>query len=432
MARTLWQAPTWDRLCAYCGARLLRGEEISFCCQKGRKVVPALPALPQNISSIAAEQPGQISNLSRRINNLFCFTAIGATSGFQHWQTFQGSVAITGRMYHRVLDVSTPNHSMHWFLYDERERETAGLQWSVNSDWTRAVKEDLDTFNPYVHHLRRFHEHPSEATTRLELSDVSTGGDFAAIMHANNSTQVRPRSILIWRNSESEPTFVPIFSRHYEPLQYPLLFPHGTLGWGLSSNPDNPDHLIRSTELTQREWYKGRLLTDDRFLTFGRLTSEYLCDMYSRIEEERLQFIRRGRLSHILEQDPDADTSTVDIKLPTSFLGSRSWASEETADSLAIARAFGRPSFFITMTFNADWPELRSRLKPGQSAFDVPVLVARVFKQRLKRLLDLIRHKFGHLIYMIKVIEFQKRGYPHAHIVCKVSAPSPKYCNSIS
>lgn len=31
-------------------------------------------------------------------------------------------------------------------------------------------------------------------------------------------------------------TFFSIYSGLYEPLQYPLLFPHGSPGWGLSDN----------------------------------------------------------------------------------------------------------------------------------------------------------------------------------------------------
>ena len=74
--------------------------------------------------------------------------------------------------------------------------------------------------------------------------------------------------------------------------------------------------------------------------------------MYSRIEEERLQFIRRGRIHEAHEEDPDIDDDTIDIRLPVSFLGSKEWSSSETADALALAREFGPPSFFITMTLS--------------------------------------------------------------------------------
>ena len=57
-------------------------------------------------------------------------------------------------------------------------------------------------------------------------------------------------------------------------------------------------------------------------------------------------------------------------------------------------------------------------------ASDVPVIVAQAFKNRLRRLLHILRTRFGLIIYLIKVIEFQKRGLPHAHIIIKVHSIS--------
>jgi hypothetical protein len=89
--------------------------------------------------------------------------------------------------------------------------------------------------------------------------------------------------------------------------------------------------------------------------------------MYSRVEEERLGFVRRG-LSNAQNntEDKDNDNNTFDLELPASFLGSRKWASEQMADSLALACTYGKPSLFITMTCNPKWPEIQARLKPGQ------------------------------------------------------------------
>ncbi|KIJ28404.1 hypothetical protein M422DRAFT_97316, partial [Sphaerobolus stellatus SS14] len=71
--------------------------------------------------------------------------------------------------------------------------------------------------------------------------------------------------------------------------------------------------------------------------------------------------------------------------LPASFIGSRRWSSENTADGLALARVEGAPSFFITVTCNPDWPEIKVRLAPGQKASDIPIIIVRVFKQRLQK-----------------------------------------------
>jgi hypothetical protein len=416
-----WQPPQWINHCTYCSAQLLTGEKNGFCCTNGKKITPILPPLPPRLFLISQDR--NMSSSSRRLNSLFSFTAIGASKGFQSFQTGLWNVAITGRTYHRLFDITDTQHCLRWYLYDETERMDEGRHRKIPSPWIQAVQDDLNETNPYVHSLRRFsstwNDNPL-ATTALELSDATATGDFAAIMHANNTVNVHPRSILIWHNSVNAPSFIPIFSRHYEPLQYPLFFPQGTLGWGLSSDDD---HALRNNlpfKITQREWYKNHLLTDDRFLLFGRLTSEYLCDMYSRMEEERLRFIHKGRLHEALANDPLMDEDDIDIRLPVSFLGSREWASSETADALALAREYGSPSLFITMTCNREWPEILSRLRLGQTAYDIPVIVVRAFKRRLQRLLDILKTKFGHMLYIVHVIEFQKRGFPHAHIVVKV------------
>jgi Helitron helicase-like domain at N-terminus len=432
MNHSRWRPPQWCNHCSYCGALLLNAESNGFCCSKGKKITPRLPPLPQRLLSISKDR--NLSPYSRRLNSLFSFTAIGSSKGFQSFQTGVWNVAITGRTYHRIFDISNTEHCLHWYLYDEQDRNLEAIDRKIPLSWINAISHDLDDYNPYVHHLRHFSttwQHNPTAISALELFDASPSGDFAAVMHANDCVDVQPRSIVIWHNSENDPSFIPIFSRHYEPLQYPVLFPHGTLGWGLTSL-DN-DQLSNNLNFTQREWYKNQLLCDDRFLLFGRLTSEYLCDMYSRIEEERLLFIRKGRLHQAHEVNPDVEDEHIDIHLPISFLGSREWSSSETADSLALAREFGPPTFFITMTCNSDWPEIVNRLQPGETAYNIPIIVARAFKQRLHRLLNILNTKFGTLLYVIHIIEFQKRGFPHAHIVVKVIFFTPfKFCVTLS
>lgn len=163
--------------------------------------------------------------------------------------------------------------------------------------------------------------------------------------------------------------------------------------------------------------------------------------MYSRVEEQRLNYLRNGRKFQLSESTNEANNRELAINstigssasmdtgnfhgnfetmLPASFLGSRAWSSNQVADSLALARQFGKPSFFITMTTNPYWLEITSRLLPGQSAADNPVIVCRVFHKKVQKLVDYLRSNFGTILYMVRVIEFQKRGLPHMHMIIKV------------
>ena len=88
-------------------------------------------------------------------------------------------------------------------------------------------------------------------------------------------------------------------------------------------------------------------------------------------------------------------------------------------DAMSIVKRSGKPDFFITMTANPAWPEITKHLPPGDSAQDHPDLVARVFRIKLKKLLDLLLkdHVLGKVVAWTYVIEFQKRGLPHVHLL---------------
>ncbi|PKK65715.1 hypothetical protein RhiirC2_643291, partial [Rhizophagus irregularis] len=79
------------------------------------------------------------------------------------------------------------------------------------------------------------------------------------------------------------------------------------------------------------------------------------------------------------------------------------------------------------VTCNPNWPEITDELLPNQQASDRPDLVTRVFKLKLKSIThDLfIKGVLGKVIAHVHVIEFQKRGLPHAHILM-ILAPEDK------
>ena len=88
-------------------------------------------------------------------------------------------------------------------------------------------------------------------------------------------------------------------------------------------------------------------------------------------------------------------------------------------DAMAIVRKYGEPDLFITFTCNPRWKEIEEQLFPGQTPSDRPDLIARVFKFKLNELIDDIikKHIFGRTVAHIFVIEFQKRGLSHSHML---------------
>ena len=101
---------------------------------------------------------------------------------------------------------------------------------------------------------------------------------------------------------------------------------------------------------------------------------------------------------------------------------------------MAIVGSTSNPDVFVTFTCNPEWPEIQQELLPGQTSQDRPDLVSRVFKLKLDALMDDLfnKHVLGKVIARMHVIEFQKRGLPHAHILLILDISSkPKTIDDI-
>jgi hypothetical protein len=104
--------------------------------------------------------------------------------------------------------------------------------------------------------------------------------------------------------------------------------------------------------------------------------------------------------------------------LPSLFQGSERTMGQLYQDAMARVRKFGKPDLFVTFTCNPKWKEITDTFLPRQYAKHHPELVTRVFNLKLDALLkDIKNGVLGNVIVKIWVIEFQKRGLPHAHIL---------------
>ena len=90
---------------------------------------------------------------------------------------------------------------------------------------------------------------------------------------------------------------------------------------------------------------------------------------------------------------------------------------------MAVVRVNGKPDAFVTFTCNPKWTEITENLRPGELPWMRPDLLNRVFKMKLDSLLKDLRESkdvpgyLGEVVAYLHVIEFQKRGLPHAHIL---------------
>lgn len=160
-----------------------------------------------------------------------------------------------------------------------------------------------------------------------------------------------------------------------------------------------------------------------------RLTCEYLVDAYSRCEEERLEYIRRYRTD---PEETDENPDYLDHRaLPSSFYGSKAWSAERCADCHALAKEFGIGSFFITMTANPEWPEIRAQLEPWEQPMNCPGIVSRVFRLKLRQLMNRLKQTFpvSHLIHRAPYKTNLKKDSPLCNSSNRVSETRTTSCS---
>ena len=222
--------------------------------------------------------------------------------------------------------------------------------------------------------------------------------------------------------------------RLYDPLQYSLLFPRGEDGYYLKIWQVDPK--TRQEDIEKRiiplQFYSYRAMCrENEFNTLhlaGKLSQQFFVDMYAKIESERLSFLRYNQktlrvddyihLRQALQNDKNPDAIGQLIVLPSTFVGSPRYMHERLQDAMTYVKYYGRPDLFITMTCNPNWPEISQELLPNQKPQDRHDLIARVFHQKVKNLMKLIRQKiFGSSLCHAHTIEWQKRGLPHVHLL---------------
>ncbi len=165
--------------------------------------------------------------------------------------------------------------------------------------------------------------------------------------------------------------------------------------------------------------------------TYGkRLYQEWVVDQYSKVEGQQLRWVRLKQTTlranqykgmvDAMQQDGANNTNFGRmVVLPATFVGSPRHMNQLYQDSMALVRKFGKPNLFITMTCNPNWPEILHELRLGEEASSHPDLTSRVFNMKLNALLkDLLQNGVsGTTVADIHVVEWQKRGLSHGHIL---------------
>jgi hypothetical protein len=217
-------------------------------------------------------------------------------------------------------------------------------------------------------------------------------------------------------------------------MVYPLFFPLGDQGWYCGMEHTAERRTAHKHNVSVLQFYSFRLAVRQTFSPLfhgGKLFQQYVVDAYLRAEAARLDYIRinqtslrremyQGLIDHVNSQaeELNLEPGTIVI-LPSSFKGSPRGMQQNFQDAMAMVAKFGKPDLFLTFTCNPRCKDITDSLPKGHRPEHRPDIVARVFQLQLKELMkDLTqRNILGMVAAYIYVIEFQKRGLPHVHLL---------------
>ena len=441
------------KVCSYCDALKWSEEAPGMCCSNGKVKLPSLQPPPEPLESLMSGTTTvskQFLENMRKYNSCFQMTSFGATSEISE-PGFMPTFKVQGQVYHRVGSLLPPANEepkflQIYFMGDSRQEANQrcnnipGTQIDIVMD----LQQLLHEHNPYVRIFKSALEKMLSDDYRVVINADKKPvwgharqfnkpvTDEVAVVIVGNEYERRD-IVLEKRNNQLQR--VVETHRAYDALQYPLIFWEGDDGYNfliMQTDPTTGMPVDRK-KVSAMDFYAYRIMARNRatnhILRCRQLFHQFIVDMYAKIESERLCFLRFNQkklraddyvhLKDAIANDGNADNVGKLVILPSTFTGSPRHMHEYTQDAMTYVRNYGRPDLFVTFTCNPKWQEVQEELFNGQTHSDRHDLLARVFKQKLIKLMNIVTksHVFGPTRCWMYSVEWQKRGLPHAHIL---------------
>ena len=472
-----------DVKCMHCNAKHFaaervcnRGNSFSDCCSHGSVKLERHPEFPTELKSLFQNTHSNSSNFFahiRNYNSLMSFASFNANLfNFPSNRPAPYCFKIQGQIYYQMNtalyhnDNEKPSFGQLYIIdpeesVDVRFSENRHLDYTIINSLEKTIRENnvfAKSYEMMKQEIQLQKEYASsnnenEPEMRL-LFTLKPGMDqrrynfqrtneVAAVFTMTADGDI-PASYVTIRNTNTKKLqTISCMDPCVEPWIYPLLYPYGNKGWHQNIlRTDNNNRRVT------RNGYAKYLIAirDDIFNPFilaRRLFQQWLVDTYVKIERDRITYLRnnqkqlrvdsyQGLIDHMQNRAENLNCRVGKmIILPSTFIGSPRHMMQSYQDAMAIVRKYGKPDLFITMTTNTNWPEIQENLLPGQTAADRPDLCARVFDIKKNHLIDLVTKGklFGETAAHVHVIEFQKRGLSHLHLLlslkqnCKLKTP---------
>jgi hypothetical protein len=239
-----------------------------------------------------------------------------------------------------------------------------------------------------------------------------------------------------------------------DPSIFVLLYSNGGEGWkpgiphrqGILSVNDRPAFEYNRVTLSQFYSFIFQYRRSfNVFLSAGPLSQLYMAYALIRKERHALNWVKRnqeklrcGTQDELLRfvrsktGNPNVQMGNF-FKLPSSYPGSPRNQAQNCLDAMQLMFKYGKPCLFVTFTCNPKWAEITSVIGNDTPTDYHPMLLARVFEAKLVSMIKDIKSGkiFGNVAATTYVIEWQKRGLPHAHILIFLSSEDKIYTAEI-
>ncbi|KAL4101308.1 hypothetical protein QTP88_021328 [Uroleucon formosanum] len=441
-------------ICRYCNALKFKRETVGLCCASGKVKLDPLLTPPQPLKTLFDGSDPDSSHFLQHIleyNNCFRMTSFGAN--IIREGGFMPTCKIQGQIYHlHGSMVPTPDEP-HQFLqiyFISSMVDQLNVRCNIQGaqQLKRRIIEQLQAFfhanNAVVNMFKTALERmPSDTHKFVIRADCTPTGEHVRRFNAPTVNDVaaiivgdptKSRDIVVQRRSNIMHR-VNETHRLYDALQYPIIYWQGQDGYDITLKMVDPITGVSTNNknLSAMNYYAYRMMIrtheENIILKCGRLFQQFAVDMYVKVETERLAFIRFNQpklrsedyihLRDAIHSDGDVQNIGRLTVLPSTYIRSPRHMHEYAQDAMTYVRNYGTPDLFITVTCNPKWTEIERELEPGQKPQDRHDIIARVFQQKLKVMMDVLTkyRVFGDTRCYMYSVEWQKRGLPHAHIL---------------
>ncbi|XP_025018654.1 uncharacterized protein LOC112539989 [Tetranychus urticae] len=458
-------------LCEDCGSLNFEREKLSngkynICCKSGKIHIP-VPECPTFLRELLQGRIQYSENFLeniRQYNSAFSFVTFGGKYEPPpgHGPFFY---RISGTTYHLISSLEARNLGGQLYFLDIEEANIQRQQHPANSSLSQVllnhIGNNLLVLNPYVtsyknmHYIQlrenldaqannrtpkrfgiEFFNEPNDDLRRMNLPTVS---EIAAVFETDDGCPPTFRSLKIYPTATDSPKYLSYYSPHLDPMCYPLIWPKGELGWRIGLQHRNGT--ARRNTISQRQYYAHRIMKRpghfSAVIHCRKLFQQVVVDFYCRIEAGRLLYVRKHQkelradtYSGLMEAlhnaaEGEGIRAGKAVILPSTFDGSPRNMMMRYQNAMAVVRKFGKPDYFLTMTCNPKWPDFDQVLETYDKIEHRPDLIVRVFHCKVVELRDMIVEQkiFGSVTNLVYVIEFQKRGLPHVHMLLGVDDP---------